>query len=42
MPECDGESAVGGTSEKEPIITYSETLEVINDVQTLQEENINE
>lgn len=43
VPECDKESAVGGISEKEPIITYRETLKVINDLRRLlQVENINE
>ncbi len=43
VPVCDKESAVGGISEKEPIITYRETLKVINDLcKLLQVENINE
>ncbi len=40
---CDKELAVGGISEREPIITYRETLKVINDLcRLLQVENINE
>lgn len=40
---CDKESAAGGISESEPIITYRETLKVINDLcKLLQVENINE
>ncbi len=43
VPVCDGESAVGGIWKKEPIITYRETLKVINDLcRLLQVENINE
>lgn len=39
----DKEWTVGGISEKEPIITYRETLKVINDLcKLLQVENINE
>lgn len=40
---CDKGSAVGGLSEREPIITYRETLKVINDLcKLLEVENINE
>lgn len=43
VPVCDKGSAAGGISEREPIITYRETLKVINDLcKLLQVENINE
>lgn len=43
MSVCDKESAAGGILETEPIITYRETLKVINDFRKLlQMENINE
>jgi len=35
VSECDKESAAGGISEREPIITYRETLKVINDLRKL-------
>lgn len=43
VPVCDKESAAGGISDTEAIITYRETLKVINDFRKLlQVENINE
>lgn len=39
---CDKESVEGGISEREPIITYRDTLKVINDLCKLRVENINE
>ena len=42
MHKCEKKSA-GGITEREPVLTYPETLKVINDLRKLlQVENINE